>query len=261
MKFWIEKDTTIFLFQLLKAAKAIENYKDIEHKVSRGFISVNDEYVYKSRMEIKIGDVVRYQKHHIIVADRTLRDQQEEIPAELVRHGKVNKWETKPLEIEQELNSDIVKTSKQLHEKIQMKKFSLSLAESCTGGMLQQVITSHPGASTYFLGGVVAYANAIKQYILNVPEKTLDKNGSVSKETAIAMVKGIQTMFQSNCACAITGIAGPDGGTKEKPVGTVHIAVYNKKKVTHHKYIFSGNREIIRKKATVNALKMLVENL
>lgn len=261
MKFWIEKDTTIFLYQLLKGAKAIENYRDIEHKVSRGFVSVNDEYVYKSRMEIKIGDVVRYQKHHIIVADRNLRDKQEEIPTELVRHGKVNKWETKPLEIEQELNSDIVTISKQLHEKIQKKKFSLSLAESCTGGMIQQVITSHPGASAYFIGGVVAYANEIKQYILNVPEKTLEKYGSVSKETAIAMVKGIQTMFQSNCACAITGIAGPDGGTKEKPVGTIHITVYIKKKVVHHKYIFSGNREIIRKKATVNALKMLVENL
>jgi PncC family amidohydrolase len=261
MKFWIEKDTTIFLYQLLKGAKAIENYKDIEHKVSRGFVSVNDEYVYKSRMKIKIGDVVRYQKHHIIVADRNLRDKQEEIPTELIRHGKVKKWETKPLEIEQELNSDIENISKQLHEKIQKRKFSLSLAESCTGGMIQQVITSHPGASAYFLGGVVAYANQIKQYILNVPEKTLEKYGSVSKETVIAMVKGIQTMFQSNCACAITGIAGPDGGTKEKPVGTVHIAVYSKKKVTHHKYIFSGNREIIRKKAAVNALKMLVENL
>ena len=160
-----------------------------------------------------------------------------------------------------QINSNIEKISKQLHEKIQKKKFSLSLAESCTGGMIQQVITSHSGASSYFLGGVIAYANEIKKYILNVPDKTLEKYGSVSKETAIAMVKGIQTMFLSNCACAITGIAGPEGGTKEKPVGTVHIAVYCKKKITHQKYTFSGNRNIIRKKATVNALKMLVENL
>ncbi len=101
----------------------------------------------------------------------------------------------------------------------------LAVAESCTGGLLGHWITQVPGSSAYFLGGVIAYANALKCELLGVPQATLERYGAVSGPTAAAMAQGIRRRTGAEIGLAITGIAGPGGGTPQKPVGTVYLAV------------------------------------
>ncbi len=105
------------------------------------------------------------------------------------------------------------------------KKKTLALAESCTGGLIANLITNVPGASKVFPGGVVAYSNDVKQKLIGVRAKTLEKHGAVSEAVAREMAEGARKKFGSDFAIAVTGIAGPSGGTKTKPVGTVFIAV------------------------------------
>jgi PncC family amidohydrolase len=107
------------------------------------------------------------------------------------------------------------------------KNLTLSTAESCTGGYLAHLITSVPGASAYFAGSVISYSNAVKMNQLNVREETLREHGAVSEQTVREMVAGALDLLKTDLAIAVSGIAGPDGGTPEKPVGTVWIAVGN----------------------------------
>ncbi|KAF3361964.1 CinA-like protein [Chlamydiales bacterium STE3] len=111
------------------------------------------------------------------------------------------------------------------------KGVSLSVAESCTGGALSARITSLSGASAFFLGGVISYSNQIKQEVLGIRQGLLQEKGAVSREVAIAMVEGVEKMTRSDFSVAVTGIAGPAGGTEEKPVGTVFIAIKEKEKI------------------------------
>ena len=136
---------------------------------------------------------------------------------------------------------------------------ALSVAESCTGGLLSHKITDIPGSSDYFMGGIVAYSNDLKKKILKVPGGTLRKFGAVSKETAIAMARGARENMGSDIAAAITGIAGPAGGSKAKPVGTVFIAITGKTREENKRFLFKGTREAIKLKASNKALKMLEE--
>lgn len=122
------------------------------------------------------------------------------------------------------------------------KNKSLSTAESCTGGYLAHKITSISGASDYFKGSIVAYQNEIKQKHLKVPEEILNTQGAVSEECVRAMVKGACHLFDSDFAIATSGIAGPGGGTKEKPVGTVWIAYGNGENIKAKKFLFSRDR-------------------
>jgi competence/damage-inducible protein CinA-like protein len=108
---------------------------------------------------------------------------------------------------------------------LQSKNLTLATAESCTGGYLAHLITSVPGSSNYFKGSVIAYANEIKESQLGVSHKTLVNHGAVSEETVIEMAKGVQTSLSTDVGIATSGVAGPDGGTKEKPVGTIWVAV------------------------------------
>ncbi len=141
---------------------------------------------------------------------------------------------------------------------------TLSLAESCTGGYLAHLFTSLPGASSIFLGGAVSYSYEMKERMLGVNADTLWENGAVSEETVREMAEGALRNFSSDYAVAVTGIAGPDGGTKDKPVGTVWIAVANKEKTKAKKYVF-GNKRIqnIERTATnamIDLLKLLRES-
>lgn len=131
------------------------------------------------------------------------------------------------------------------------KKITLSLAESCSGGDLSSRLVHKPGASEYFLGSVVAYANDLKEKILNVPKATLEAYGAVSKETALAMAEGIQALTGSDFAISITGIAGPTGGTEEKPIGTVFIGIKKKGAAAFckHLHAVSGSRAMIIERA------------
>lgn len=136
-------------------------------------------------------------------------------------------------------------------------KLTISTAESCTGGMVSAKLISYPGISASFLEGAVTYSNEAKMKRLGVRKETLDTYGAVSEETAREMVEGIAKESCSNTAIATTGIAGPGGGTKEKPVGLVYIAVHVNNNTIIEKCNFSGNREEVRTLATNHALKML----
>jgi nicotinamide-nucleotide amidase len=134
---------------------------------------------------------------------------------------------------------------------------TLGTAESCTGGAVADAIVSVPGASAVFRGGIVAYANDVKQQLLDVPEATLAQHGAVSEETAIAMASGARARLGVDVAVSTTGIAGPDGGTSEKPVGLVWFALASPEGVETRRVTFPGTRADIRDRATVAALALL----
>lgn len=145
-----------------------------------------------------------------------------------------------------------------LSDKLFEKKWMLSTAESCTGGMISASITCKAGSSNIFDRGFVTYSNEAKMDMLDVKKETLTEFGAVSEETAIEMAKGALKNSNANIAVSVTGIAGPTGGTKDKPVGLVYIGYGLKGGVVQAtKHNFTGNREEIRSKTTKEALKHL----
>lgn len=138
---------------------------------------------------------------------------------------------------------------------------SLSTAESCSGGLIAHRLTNVPGASRPFLGGLVAYSNAVKQSMLDVPENILALYGAVSQQTALAMAEGARRRFGTDFAVAVTGIAGPGGGTEDKPVGLVHMAVARAAATEAARYEFVGDREAIKVQTAEVALTFLWESM
>ncbi len=138
-----------------------------------------------------------------------------------------------------------------------VKGVTLSIAESCTGGYLSHLFTQHAGSSKVFIGGAVTYSNALKESILGVKNATLVNHGAVSEETATEMVQGALSKFKSDFAISVTGIAGPDGGNEEKPVGTVWIAVASSQKLTVKKYTFGNKRQQNIERSATAALGLL----
>lgn len=139
------------------------------------------------------------------------------------------------------------------------KKQTLAFAESCTGGYLSHLMTALPGSSEYFKGSVVAYANEIKSRILQVPNQVLVTDGAVSESTVEYMAKNARKLFQTDYAIAVSGIAGPGGGTPEKPLGTVWIAIAQKEKIITKLFQFGNNeREVIIRKTAIYALYLLM---
>lgn len=135
---------------------------------------------------------------------------------------------------------------------------TVAVAESCTGGMVGQRLTAVPGSSAYFLGGILAYSNAAKESELGVPGELLADHGAVSRPVALAMARGVRERFDSDFGLAITGIAGPGGGSEEKPVGTVHLAVVARDGgAAHNRSVFPGGRETVRKLSSQVVLEML----
>jgi len=133
----------------------------------------------------------------------------------------------------------------------------LGVAESCTGGMIGERITNIPGASDTFIGGVVAYADVIKTAALKVPLETLEAYGAVSEETVRAMAEGAQRLFSADCSIAVTGIAGPGGGTPEKPVGTVWLAARMHTTTRALTRVLPGDRDDVRRRAAQAGLDLL----
>jgi nicotinamide-nucleotide amidase len=138
-------------------------------------------------------------------------------------------------------------------------KLTLAVAESCTGGYISHVITQHPGCSSVFLGGAISYSNEVKQSMLGVKTETVDRFGAVSEETAKEMSGGVILNYKSDYAIAVTGIAGPDGGTPEKPVGTVWISVANKHQVVAKRFQFGNKRIQNIQRSAVSAFVMLLD--
>lgn len=152
---------------------------------------------------------------------------------------------------------DDIKLQDAVGEMLVAKKMKLGLAESCTGGYLSHLITSVPGSSRYFEGSIVAYSYDIKTRELNVQKSTLEEHGAVSEETVQEMVKGALKKFQVDVAIAISGIAGPGGGTPEKPVGTIWIACATRDLITTRKLQLSKNRTTNIKYTAIASLNML----
>ncbi len=141
-------------------------------------------------------------------------------------------------------------------------QMTLATAESCTGGRIASMITSLPGCSSFYKGGVVAYSNEVKERCLGVRVETLQKHGAVSAQTVCEMAEGVRSLLHADCAVATSGVAGPEGGTPEKPVGTIWIAVSVRGKVPVAKCLHGDcGRERNACNAALNALKYLVEEL
>lgn len=137
------------------------------------------------------------------------------------------------------------------------RNLKLAVAESCTGGLICSKITDTPGSSAYLLGGVVAYANELKKEYLGVPEEMLQTHGAVSRETAETMAVGVRRRCGADIAVAVTGIAGPGGGTEEKPVGTVYIAIATAEENWVTRFHFAGDREQIREITAESGLDLV----
>ncbi len=150
---------------------------------------------------------------------------------------------------------------KKLIEKLNEKHMTISTAESCTGGMIGACITSVSGASNVYNEGYITYSNDAKEKNLGVPHTTLETYGAVSEETAREMADGVRKKSNADIGIAVTGIAGPGGGTAEKPVGLVYIGVATKDNVETHKFIFSGDRDAVRKSTVENAIRLALDKL
>ena len=144
-------------------------------------------------------------------------------------------------------------------ELLRQRNLTVSVAESCTGGRLGDCITDVPGSSDYFMGGVISYSNAAKVDLLGVDRAVLAIKGAVSREVAIQMASGVRRRLESDIGVGVTGIAGPTGGSRAKPVGLVFIAVCSETNATCAKKIFKGPRTSIKRQSTEEAVRMLRE--
>ena len=152
-------------------------------------------------------------------------------------------------------------TNEQIISKLIEKNITLSTAESCTGGSLGKKITSVAGVSSIYGYGFITYANEAKTKILGVPEDILKEHGAVSYQTALKMAEGARKVSGSDIAVSVTGIAGPGGGTKEKPVGLVYIAISDKDGSEYRKLNLSGNRDEVREKTCREVFALIKERL
>ncbi len=181
---------------------------------------------------------------------------------ELLRF-KMNKFQQQLINLFDEdlLTTDHKNISQVLGELLMERELTVSCAESCTGGNIAHKITNNPGSSGFFMGSVVSYSNEVKANVLNVSRNDLERFGAVSKPVAEQMAEGVAKLMRTNCSMATTGIAGPEGGTKFKPVGTVWISAhYNNQTVTELKQ-FAGDRNDVIESATNHAMFMLIKLL
>ncbi|MGI6360736.1 MAG: CinA family protein [Bacillota bacterium] len=141
------------------------------------------------------------------------------------------------------------------------QNMTIATAESCTGGGIASAITETPGSSSCFGYGIVSYANEAKHRLLGVPQHTLKQHGAVSEQTAVAMSKGVRAVAGADIGISVTGVAGPDGGSAEKPVGLVYISLATADRIYVHKHNFSGERHQVREQTKKKALSLIFEYL
>ena len=152
------------------------------------------------------------------------------------------------------------KLSQKIVKLLSKKKLKVSFAESCTGGLLSSLITSISGSSKVFNLGLVTYSNQSKINILKIPKKIIIKHGAVSYETCLSMVKNLNKISKTNISVSITGVAGPKGGTKQKPVGLVYIGIKKGSKTAVKKYLFKDKKRISIQKNAINKTLNLILN-
>ncbi|MCF6326687.1 MAG: CinA family protein [Devosiaceae bacterium] len=156
----------------------------------------------------------------------------------------------------------IMELSAKTVQSLKAKNMNICTAESCTGGLIVSALTSVPGSSTVVYGGFITYANEAKIAMVDVPSKLISQHGAVSQDVAIAMAQGALKQSKSDISIAVTGIAGPGGGTAEKPVGLVHFSCATKER-THHQEMKFGDlgREAIRMATVKKALEMVLKTI
>jgi len=176
---------------------------------------------------------------------------------------RLNKYQQQLQDIfsEELVSNEDKKISQVLGELLTERDLTVGTAESCTGGNIAHHITTNAGSSAYFLGSVVSYSNDVKAEVLHVSRSNLSRYGAVSREVVEDMANGISALMHSDCALATSGIAGPDGGTKFKPVGTVWMAAKYGNKVVSELIQFKGNREQVIESATNHVMVMLIKLL
>ena len=149
----------------------------------------------------------------------------------------------------------INKESEFLFNQCKLKNINVTTAESCTGGMIASSIVSINGSSNIFKSSIVTYSNSMKSKLLNIPLSIIETNGAVSEQTVYHMALNVLSLMKADISIAVTGIAGPTGGSINKPVGLVWIAIGTKLKIFQKKYLLNGNRLEIRQKTTLESLK------
>lgn len=159
------------------------------------------------------------------------------------------------------MDPTLINLSITISESIMQKGLTIATAESCTGGLIAHILTEVAGASNYFIGGVVAYSNQVKQDILGVQTSTLDQYGAVSEQTAMEMAAGVRQKFNTDIGLSTTGVAGPSGGTPTKPVGLVWIGFSTPERTWSIYSHFSDGRHEINKKSARKALRLLLDYL
>jgi PncC family amidohydrolase len=148
--------------------------------------------------------------------------------------------------------------ARNLGKALKVRRLTLAVAESCTGGLLSTLMTDEPGASNFFKGGVVAYSDEVKTGVLGVSAATLNRHGAVSEATALEMAAGVRRTLRADIGIAITGIAGPSGGSELKPVGLVHFAFDDGMQRVAERRQFEGSRDEVRRAAAQHALDMVL---
>ncbi len=159
------------------------------------------------------------------------------------------------------MDQELLNLSSELGELLINQRLSIAVSKSCTGGLLSHVLTAVSGSSTYFIGGIVAYSNPIKEKFLGVKSETLLNFGAVSSQTAKEMAEGIRHRFQTDIGLSTTGIAGPTGGTPEKPVGLVWIGISTSQKTSTFECHFNGNREGVQYSTVREILSRVIADL
>lgn len=157
--------------------------------------------------------------------------------------------------------NELINLSSKVGKILQDRDLTIATAESCTSGLLSHILTGVSGSSGYFIGGVIAYSNRIKEQVLGVDSRTIIRNGAVSEETAREMAQGICQKFQADIGLSTTGIAGPTGGTPEKPVGLVWIGIRLMDKTHTYECHFKGDRGTVKSRTIQEVLTRLLEIL
>jgi len=155
------------------------------------------------------------------------------------------------------MHKELQKLLKKTGNLLREKEWTIAVAESCTGGLIGFLLTSIPGSSDYFAGGVTAYSNEVKKNLLSVSPQVLKKFGAVSEETVREMASGVKKLLKTDAGISVSGIAGPAGGTEKKPVGTVALGVDIPQKIITNILNLEGDRNKIRETAAIKALEML----
>ena len=174
---------------------------------------------------------------------------------------KLGSWRNILLERLENIRSLDTSVLEDFHKLALEAGITIGTAESCTGGLVGKTLTDLGGSSGYYQGGIISYANSVKEQVLGVSSDTLATHGAVSKETATEMVEGVFRVLRTDYAIATTGIAGPGGGSLEKPVGLVYIGIGTPRGITVHKEIFIGDRDSIRKSVAERAIQYVYKEL